>query len=264
MTLQSFAEHLRPSRAFAGETRPATMALMRPRSLRHLARLLGVAGLLCAACVSSARADSVTASGDTITFEGRIDNRTAAEFLQLLRDPANSAVTRLVITSRGGLVGPALDMADAIQQRQLDVDVPKDCLSSCANYIFPAGRRKTLGWPGAVAWHGNMTHVLYLQQSGQASWSEPLMADARQLARRETGFFRRVGMDGFLCWFGKLAPYDAEAFYYVAVQDMEKFGIRDVSVREGAPALTEAEGLRMVAVDWAQLEALRPAVRLDD
>ncbi len=219
-----------------------------------------MAGLLAACCTSLARADLVTATADTITFEGRIDDRTAAEFLRLLQDPA---ITRLVITSRGGLVAPALDMAEAIHARGLDVVVPEDCLSSCANYIFPAGRRKTLGWPGAVAWHGNMTHVVYLQQSGQASWSEPLMAEARQLARRETDFFRRLGMDGFLCWFGKIAPYDVEAFYYVSVQDMEKFGIRDVTVREGAVDRSE-EGLRKIGVDWGQLDAQRPVVRMDD
>lgn len=226
-----------------------------------MARALAAALVLCAACVSGAHAEGVTATGDTITFEGRIDNRSAADFQRLLQDPA---ITRLVISSRGGLVAPALDMAEAIHRRQLEVDVPEACLSSCANYIFPAGRRKTLGWPGAVAWHGNMTHVLYLQQSGQASWSEALMAEARQLARRETEFFRRVGVDGFLCWFGKIAPHDVDAFYYVAVQDLEKFGIHDVTVREDGPARTEAEGLRKIAVDWVQLEALRPSVRMDD
>jgi hypothetical protein len=226
-----------------------------------MARVLAAGILLCAGWVSGAHAQGVTATGDTITFEGRIDNRSAADFLRLLQDPA---ITRLVISSRGGLVAPALDMADAIHRRQLDVDVPQACLSSCANYIFPAGRRKTLGWPGAVAWHGNMTHVLYLQRSGQASWSEALMAEARQLARREMEFFRGVGVDGFLCWFGKIAPYDVDAFYYLAVQDLEKFGIHDVTVREDGPAATDAQGLRMIAVDWAQLEAQRPSVRMND
>ena len=39
-------------------------------------------------------------------------------------------------------------------------------LSSCANYVFPAGYHKTIG-PGAiVAWHGNYHH---LKQTGHAS-----------------------------------------------------------------------------------------------
>jgi len=94
-------------------------------------------------------------------------------------------VTRLVITSGGGLVDAALDLAEAVHARHLDVEVPSTCLSSCANYVFPAGRRKLLARPGAVRWHGTMAHVLYLQVSGQDHWSDVEIGQARELARRE-------------------------------------------------------------------------------
>jgi hypothetical protein len=197
---------------------------------------------------------------DSIVFHGRIDAASAAAFLALATDPA---VTRLVITSVGGLVSPALDMADAIHARGLDVEVPQACLSSCANYIFPAGRRKVLGRPGTVGWHGNMAHVLHLQQSGQASWPEPDLAHARSLARREAEFFRRIGVDGFVCWFAKMPPYAVEDSYWLAVDDMARFGIRDVTVRDPAEPRVAAD-LRPVSVDWALLQQARPVVRLDD
>jgi hypothetical protein len=197
---------------------------------------------------------------DSIVFEGRIDAASAAEFLALVTDPA---VRRLVITSAGGLVSPALDMADAIHARGLDVEVPHTCFSSCANYIFPAGRRKVLGRPGTVGWHGNMAHVLHLQQSGQASWPEPVIADARRLARREADFFRRAGVDGLVCWFAKLPPYAVEDFYWLSVDDMERFGIRDVTVRDPDRPRVAAD-LQPVSVDWPLLQATRPVVRLDE
>lgn len=197
---------------------------------------------------------------DSIVFHGRIDAASAAAFLALATDPA---VTRLVITSVGGLVTPALDIADAIHARGLEVEVPQACLSSCANYIFPAGRRKVLGRPGAVGWHGNMAHVLHLQQSGQASWQEPALADARRLARREAEFFRRIGVDGFVCWFAKLPPYAVEDSYWLSVDDMERFGIRDVTVRDPERPRVAAD-LQPVSVDWARLQAERPVVRLED
>ena len=227
-------------------------------------RALATCAALAAALFFAARpawADGVTLTGGTITFEGRIDRGTSAQFLQLLQ---GASVTRLVITSPGGLVDAALDMADAIHQRGLDVEVPQECLSSCANYVFPAARRKTLGWPGAVAWHGNMTHVLYLEQTGQAAWTAEQMADARRLARREAAFFERIGVDGFICWFGKIAPYDADAFYYLAPQDMAKFGVRDVTVQDGASHGADPQGLRMIVVDRDLVDALRPTVRTDD
>ena len=110
--------------------------------------------------------------------------------------------------------------------------MPDACLSSCANYIFPAGRRKRLGHPRAVGWHGNMAHVLYLQASGQANWSEPALEEARQLARREAAFYRRIGVDGFVCWFAKIAPYDIDDSYSLRVEDMARFGISGVTASE--------------------------------
>lgn len=196
---------------------------------------------------------------DAIHFSGRIDHDSAARLLRLLAD---GQVTRLVITSQGGLVGAALDIAEAIHARGLDIEVPSACFSSCANYLLPAARRKTLGTPGAVGWHGSMAHVLYLQQTGQASWGAKAIEDARRLAQREAAFFQRVGVDGFVCWFAKLPPYDVPDFYSLTPADMAGFGIGAVDVLPATAAQPVREDLRAVRVDWAALEALRPALPL--
>ncbi|MDB5857347.1 MAG: hypothetical protein JWQ76_1036 [Ramlibacter sp.] len=215
--------------------------------------------LLAAGCAAQpAPGASVQRVDDALVFDGRIDAAAATRFLQLLAEPG---VKRVVITSRGGLVGPALDMADAVHAGGLAVEVPTACLSSCANYVFPAGSRKLLGRPDAVGWHGNMAHVLYLQQSGQASWPPEPMAQARALARREAEFYRGIGVDGFVAWFGKLAPYGVEDFYFLSAADMARFGIGDVTVK--GPSAGDP-GPRPLVVDWPGLEALRPAVRLDE
>ena len=203
-------------------------------------------------------AATVERMDDALVFRGRIDARAAAEFIELLRDPK---VKRLVITSHGGLVSAALDMASAIHERQLDVEVPSVCYSSCANYIFPAGRHKLVGRLGAVGWHGNMAHVLHLQQTGQASWSPKAMDEARELARREAEFFGRIQVDGFVCWFAKLAPYNVEDFYQLSVEDMARFGIGHVTVKDPTPATPGQEGPRAILVDWARLDASRPSVQ---
>jgi hypothetical protein len=201
--------------------------------------------LLALAVPAHAQAPSTTVerAGEAIVFKGRIEGASAAKFRELLREPG---VSRLVITSGGGLVDAALDMAEAVFDHGLDVEVPQSCLSSCANYVFPAGRKKRLGHARAVGWHGNMAHVLHLQQSGQARWSEPEMEDAKRLARREQAFFQRIGVDGFVCWFGKIAPHDVEEFYALSPQDMARFGIADVTVGDAA-APPGAPGL--IAVD---------------
>jgi hypothetical protein len=221
--------------------------------------------LLATAVVSGgAHADApstvVRAEGDAIVFQGRIDEPSAREFLRLAGDPS---VHVLVIRSAGGFVGAALDMAEAVHARGLDVEVDQFCLSSCANYVFPAGRRKWLSGPAVVGWHGDMAHVLYRARRGDEHWSEELMAQARALAAREDAFFRSIGVDGFVCWFGKIAPYDVEGFYTLSVADMAGFGIHDVSVRDPeAPPVSP--DLERIAVDWTALESGRPAVPLQE
>jgi hypothetical protein len=216
--------------------------------------------LLAAGCAAQpASGASVQRSGDAVVFEGRIDFASAARFLQLLEQPG---VAKVVITSPGGLVAPALDMAQAIQARGLALEVPSACLSSCANYVFPAARSKLLGRADAVGWHGNMAHVLYLQQSGQANWADEPLAQARVLARREADFYRGIGVDGYVAWFGKLAPYTVDEFYYLSVDDLARFGIRGVTVRAEASVPDPAR--RRITVDWPGLEELRPVVRLEE
>lgn len=229
-----------------------------PFSLLRPAALCLAAALAWHPC---ARAAEVTRVDDAILFDGRIDAGSVARFHDLLRPPG---VTRLVITSGGGLVGPALDLAATVHERQLDVEVPAACLSSCANYVFPAGRRKTIGRPDAVAWHGNMAHVLYLQQSGQANWDARALAEARVLARREAELFARIGVDGFVCWFARLPPYGVEDFHALSAQDMERFGIRDVTLRQPARWTPPDPAVRRVSVDWEALASSRPAVDLAD
>jgi hypothetical protein len=192
---------------------------------------------------------------DAIVFEGRIDERSAATFLRLAQD---AEVKRLVITSYGGLVAPALAMAEVLDARQLDIEVPSACLSSCANYLFPAARHKVLGHAAAVAWHGNMAHVLWLAQTGQGSWSTQELDAARELAAREARLYERIGVDGFICWFGKIAPYGVDDFYAMSVQDMERFGLHDVTVRSEKPIASDT--VSWIHVDWSRLEADRPAV----
>ena len=224
------------------------------RFLFSLFLLLG-AGAAIAQAPESAHVERV---GDAIVFEGRIDARSGAAFVQLAQEPG---VTRVVITSNGGLVAPALDMGDAVHAHHLDVEVPDACLSSCANYVFPAGRHKILGRPDAVGWHGNMAHVLWLARTRQARWSEEEMAQARVLARREAGFYARIGADGFICWFGKIPPYDIDEFYALSPADMKRFGIRAVTVRRTSSPPAPRANVQTIQVNPAWLQQQRETVQ---
>lgn len=68
-------------------------------------------------------------------------------------------VERLVITSNGGEVEAGIALGEWVFEHQLDVEIESYCLSSCANYVFPAGRNKFIREGAVVAWHGNYHHL---------------------------------------------------------------------------------------------------------
>jgi hypothetical protein len=59
----------------------------------------------------------------------------------------------LILDSGGGETGAAIRIAQGIRERGLDVVVTGRCASSCANYLFAAGARRTIR-DGVVAFHG--------------------------------------------------------------------------------------------------------------
>ncbi len=188
-------------------------------------------------------------SGETAFIRGQITQETANSFTEAL---SRQKISRVLLDSSGGLVEPALGIARQIRDRQLDVEVIGNCFSSCANYIFPAGRGKTISGLGIVAWHGNIHHLLYLHGTGQRLLPEQDLPYLKNLAQQEDEFFASIGVDGYICWFAKVEPYSVRNLYFLGPEDMARFGLKNVAVRPDyalsdlAPYNTGAENLRLV------------------
>lgn len=199
----------------------------------------------------------VTISGKTVVFQGLISDRTVDEFIQVIE--LHNA-SRVLIASGGGHVAPAIRMAKAIFARGMDVEVFGQCFSSCANYVFPAGRNKSITGLGVVGWHGNMQHLLHLHHTGEAPMAGAFLDEVKTLASLEAEFFESIGVDSFVCWFGKIAPHHVPHMYFLSVTDMAKFGISNVSVRADYASTdlsiynaSGTEKVRFLAVDWDSL-----------
>lgn len=160
---------------------------------------------------------------------------------QLFTAVKGNTVKRLVITSSGGEVEAGIALGLWVFDRGLDVEVTDYCLSSCANYVFPAGRRKSITPGAVVAWHGNYHH---LQHTGL--WRDDIASrmarhgeDAAtaevhvrefvdRLVNLERDFFAHIGVNEFICWIGKLPPYNAPNYYFLSRHDMARFGVAPV------------------------------------
>lgn len=199
----------------------------------------------------------VTVSGQTVVFQGLIYAASVDEFVQAVEQ---HDAKRVLIASGGGHVAPALRMARVIHDRGMDVEVFGLCFSSCANYIFPAGKNKSITSLGIVGWHGNIQHLLHLHRTGKAPITGAFLEEVTTLTAQEAEFYKTIGVDPFVTWFGKLPPYNVRDTYFLAPNDMARFGIRDVAVRadyaQTDPAPYNAGGVekvRFVEVQWDSL-----------
>jgi hypothetical protein len=81
-----------------------------------------------------------------------------------------------------------------------------------------------------------------------------------RLAKPEGAFFRTIALDSFVCWFGKIEPYNVRNLCFLDTDDMSKFGLTDGIVRRDyartnlAPDnKSDTENLRFLKVDWSRL-----------
>jgi hypothetical protein len=179
-------------------------------------------------------------ANDTAVYSGELDAVQTAEFFKRYN---NTAVSRLEINSSGGEVEAGIRLGLWVHERQLDVVVRGVCLSSCANYVFTAGRSKRVTPGSVVAWHGNYHHLdktglwrddvdLRMRRDGEdeATAVVNVRQQVDKLVALEQHFFTRVGVDEYLCWVGKSAPHHVPDYYTLSAEDMARFGVQQVSL----------------------------------
>ncbi len=193
--------------------------------------------LLCG--VSAAGAD-IRLDAGTVHYTGPVSAAQNREFFSAV---SGSTVRRMLITSAGGEVEAGIALGRWVFEHGVDVEVPAYCLSSCANYVFTAARRKTIHPGAVVAWHGNYNHLVQtglwqddiaarMQRHGEdaATARQRARAEAERLARLEQDFFTRIGVDEYLCWVGKMPPYRVANYYFLSAADMARFGVTRVQL----------------------------------
>jgi hypothetical protein len=106
---------------------------------------------------SNGPARSARPAPDTICFAGRIDRHSMDQLLDLFHKVPAGTPAYFVAVSNGGEVGPALDVAETILQRDVTFIAGPLCASSCANYFFLPAARRVLLENSIVAFHGGMS-----------------------------------------------------------------------------------------------------------
>lgn len=113
-------------------------------------------------------------------YVGALDEE-ANKRLFVLYDGLADKPTVLSIRSKGGEINVGMALGRWVRERRLDIKVLEFCLSSCANYVFPAARRKTVSNFAVIGYHGGPS-------SGQVGISASFqkIIDAMLPAQRKT------------------------------------------------------------------------------
>jgi len=200
--------------------------------------------LLLAACTAPPPRfePGVHVDGDWIIYRGEI----TAELnlaARALRD-RHPSVRGIRISSNGGSIEPGMALGEWVLAAGLAVYVEDSCYSSCANYVFPAGRPKILAPRAMVAWHGATRQwadadAMCREALDPESTPEPeyraCLDRAEGLRQREARLFELLGVDPSFPVRGfepganyPFAPTDVGWTYTLA--DMARLGLGPVEV----------------------------------
>jgi hypothetical protein len=107
--------------------------------------------------IERARAEPavVRVQGDTLYYTGNFSKASSAAFDAAVAGVRRGQITRLVISSGGGDTVEGRHVGRWVRDRALVVEVDVICFSSCADYVFPAGRARVIRADAFVGWHGN-------------------------------------------------------------------------------------------------------------
>jgi hypothetical protein len=170
--------------------------------------------------------------GGIVHFYGPITAGGVSVFIARHR---GERVERVVVNSMGGDVEAGIRLGNWIVDRGADVEVDTFCGSSCANYLFAAGRRKIIDADAIVVWHGSIQEKRFRDTCAATANTrkafDPAFCDAyRALIALQTAFFTRVGVDEYVTRLGREPRILAQA-WTVPVDVMARFGLTGVEAR---------------------------------
>lgn len=137
-------------------------------------------------------------------------------------DTAIFPPTKIIIGSGGGDAYAGLAIGYLIHEQQLDVEVLDLCASSCANYLFPAGRKKILKKHSIVMYHGNSlqkSFVNFFEEFEKVNGDISRLPKVIDLGRKDKELFITLAQSDGLEYNNPNSPQQA-VFNYLGWYDL--------------------------------------------
>lgn len=225
-----------------------------------------------------------------IEYQGLITSE-ANDGVYDLYEEASPKPKAIVIESNGGGAAAAMQLGNWMLDHELDVQVDTYCYSSCANYVFLAGRNKLLASHASLMWHGGVMQPIDRPElehllDDMLSALEPEARDAvlaerpreillaqmeasrLELIARETKFFARIGVDERITVLGHLFERELLANDHdysgwdLSLEDLASLGVHGIQVIGDEPWTPWAsrEGLVVYRIQLDRLPAFEPRI----
>lgn len=174
--------------------------------------------------------------GEIVEYIGSLNELGSKSMISLIKTGKYKSVH---IDSRGGEILSAMELGAAIHEKKLDVVVKNLCNSSCANYIFPAGKNKKISNGALVIWHGdarqkNFLNIINALRAKELDAKDEITNDEKNQLRAlekavaiQDSFYKSLGINGGIARIGQEIDIPV-AQWTLTVEAMQKFGINNI------------------------------------
>lgn len=221
---------------------------MRKDALPYLLFALLAGTTVGAHAESDAESTQVYVADGELVYVGLLDPQANARLFALYDSLADKPAV-LSIRSRGGTTSHGLALGRWVREHKLDVKVMEYCMSSCANYVFPAGVHKLVSNFAVIGFHGGLSSKTFQFDAATQKMLDALPPEKRKAtldqiastirddAKQEQAYFRTLGVRADYVTLGQEERYqrrqrsdpNAVGWTY-SLDDFGRLGVRGITV----------------------------------
>jgi len=204
--------------------------------------------------MAGARAESgedptqVYVADGELVYVGLLDPQANARLFALY-DSLKDKPAVLSIRSRGGTTGNGLALGRWVRDHKLDVKVMEYCMSSCANYVFPAGIHKLVSNFAVIGFHGGLSSKSFQFDAATQTMFDALPPERRKAmlaqiestirddAKQEQAYFGTLGVRADYVTLGQEERYQRHqrsdpnsVGWTYSLDGFARLGVRDITV----------------------------------
>jgi len=175
---------------------------------------------------------------DTLYIDGNISKDDDKIIVGLIRKNL-IPVRTISINSGGGDVETAIKIAQVIHDKEINIEVRRLCLSSCANYLFPAAKNKIINYGSIIGFHGSpnsddnkLTTTVNGEINTDTTITDRIFSEIR---KTDKAFYKDINVSWMMPLCGQkenIGDPDTGLSTY-SEKDFTRFGVKNISFTDG-------------------------------